>query len=77
MMTSTPRIFIGTTSFRVTGMSCGHCQRAVSEEIGRVPGVRSVTVDPSTGTVTVAVDSAVDRADIAAAVEAAGHVLVP
>jgi copper ion binding protein len=77
MMTSTPRTFVGTTSFQVTGMTCDHCRRAVTEEIGRVPGVRAVDVDLPSGTVTVAVDAAVDRADIAAAVDEAGYALVP
>jgi copper ion binding protein len=77
MMTNTPRTFVGTTSFQVNGMTCDHCRRAVTEEIGRVPGVRAVDVDLSSGTVTVAVDAAVDRADIAAAVDEAGYALVP
>ena len=33
----TPRTFIGATTFQVTGMTCGHCQRAVTEEISRDP----------------------------------------
>ncbi|MCZ9336356.1 cation transporter, partial [Streptomyces sp. TRM76130] len=31
-----------TTVYRVSGMSCGHCEGAVSGEIGGIPGVRSV-----------------------------------
>jgi copper ion binding protein len=77
MMTSTPRTFVGTTTFQVQGMTCGHCERAITQEIGRVAGVRSVVVDLPTGAVTVSVDTAVDRADIAAAVGEAGYALVP
>ena len=29
----------------VEGMSCEHCQVAVADEVGRVPGVESVDVD--------------------------------
>ncbi|MGY1635968.1 heavy-metal-associated domain-containing protein [Geodermatophilus sp. SYSU D00742] len=76
-MTSTPRTFVGTTSFQVRGLTCAHCERAVTEEIGRVAGVRTVAVDLPTGTVTVCVDAAVDRADIAAAVDEAGYALLP
>ncbi|SFK57699.1 heavy-metal-associated domain-containing protein [Geodermatophilus ruber] len=76
-MTSTPRTFVGTTTFRVTGMACGHCERALTQEISRVDGVRDVAVDLPTGTVTVSVDRAVDRSDIAAAVDEAGYALVP
>ena len=27
------------TEFRVTGMTCSHCEHAVSEEVGQIPGV--------------------------------------
>jgi copper chaperone CopZ len=33
MLSRTPRTFIGSTTFTVTGVTCGHCQRAVTEEI--------------------------------------------
>jgi copper ion binding protein len=77
MMTNTPRTFVGTTTFQVQGMTCGHCERAITQEIGRVPGVCGVVVDLTAGAVTVSVDTAVDRADIAAAVDEAGYALVP
>ena len=73
MLSSTPRTFIGSTTFTVAGMTCGHCQRAVTEEISAVDGVETVSVDLTTGTVTVTADRAVDRADIAAAVDEAGY----
>ena len=50
MLEDTPRTFIGTTTFQVTGMTCGHCQRAVTEEISGIPGIQGVTVDLATGT---------------------------
>ncbi len=77
MLSSTPRTFIGSTTFTVTGMTCAHCQRAVTEEISAVAGVESVTVDLASGSVTVTADRPVDRADIAAAVDEAGYVLLP
>lgn len=77
MLSSTPRTFVGSTTFTVTGMTCAHCQRAVTEEIGAVDGVESVTVDLTTGTVTVTTTRPVDRADIATAVYEAGYDLVP
>jgi copper chaperone CopZ len=77
MLTGTPRTFTGSTTFAVTGMTCAHCQRAVTEEISAVAGVESVDVDLATGTVTVTTTEQVDRADIAAAVDEAGYVLVP
>ena len=77
MLSSTPRTFVGSTTFTVTGMTCGHCQRAVTEEIAAVAGVESVTVDLTSGTVIVTAERPVDRADIAAAVDEAGYALVP
>jgi copper chaperone CopZ len=77
MLSSTPRTFVGSTTFTVSGMTCAHCQRAVTEEISAVAGVQSVTVDLATGQVTVAAARPVDRADIAAAVDEAGYALVP
>ena len=77
MLENTPRIFIGATTFHVAGMTCGHCQRAVTEEISRVPGVQGVTVELATGNVTVTAAQPVDRADIAAAVDEAGYTLLP
>ncbi|MGY1693704.1 MULTISPECIES: heavy-metal-associated domain-containing protein [unclassified Geodermatophilus] len=77
MLSSTPRTFTGSTTFTVTGMTCDHCRRAVTEEIAAVDGVGSVAVDLATGTVTVTAEHPVDRADIAAAVDEAGYALLP
>ncbi|MEU5093389.1 heavy-metal-associated domain-containing protein [Streptomyces sp. NPDC020996] len=77
MLSGTPRTFIGSTTFGVTGMTCAHCVRAVTEEISGVAGVESVTVDLATGSVTVTVSRPVDRAAIADAVDEAGFTLVP
>ncbi len=77
MLPSTPRTFIGSAMFTVTGMTCAHCQRAVMQEITGVDGVESVDVDIATGTVTVTAERPVDRSEIAAAVAEAGYVLVP
>ena len=61
--------------FQVSGMTCGHCVSAVSEEVGRVPGVQAVAVDLESGQVTV---TGADYRDeqIAAAVDEAGYALV-
>ncbi len=34
-----------TSTYSVTGMTCEHCVRAVTEEVGRLDGVQSVHVD--------------------------------
>jgi copper chaperone CopZ len=77
MLSGTPRTFIGSTTFTVKGMTCSHCERAITEEISGIAGVDSVTVDLPTGTVTVTASQPVDRADIAAAVDEAGYTLIP
>ncbi|MEU1466370.1 heavy metal-associated domain-containing protein [Streptomyces sp. NPDC005727] len=77
MLSGTPRTFIGSTTFEVTSVTCAHCVRSVTEEVSRVAGVESVTVDLATGSVTVTASQPVDRADIAAAVDEAGYALVP
>jgi len=77
MLSETAPNFTALTTFTVTGTSCARCQVAVTEEISAIEGVESVDVDPATGTVTVTADRPVDRADVAAAVDEAGCVLVP
>ncbi|MGY2079327.1 heavy-metal-associated domain-containing protein [Modestobacter sp. SYSU DS0657] len=77
MLSGTPRTFIGATTFRVTGMTCAHCRQAVTEQVAAVDGVETVTVDLSSGMATVTATRPVDRADIAAAIEAAGYRVLP
>ncbi len=64
-----------TSTYTVTGMTCGHCVSAVSEEVGALPGVTEVEVDLPTGAVTVTSDTPLDDAAVAAAVEEAGYEL--
>ncbi|MGY1814973.1 heavy-metal-associated domain-containing protein [Blastococcus sp. SYSU D00820] len=73
MLSGTPRTFIGSTSFSVTGMTCERCRQAVTARIAAVDGVGSVTADLARGVVTVTATRPVDRADIAAAVDEAGY----
>ena len=75
-MNSTSSTFVGTAVFRVAGMTCAHCERAVDAELSQIPGVERVTVDVLGGRVTVAAARLVDRADIAAAVDEAGCILL-
>ncbi|RBY90550.1 heavy-metal-associated domain-containing protein [Blastococcus sp. TF02A-26] len=66
---------MSTSTYTVTGMTCGHCVSAVSEEVGALPGVTEVQVDLPTGAVTVTSDTPLDDAAVAAAVEEAGYEL--
>ena len=36
---------MSTTSYGVSGMTCAHCVAAVTDEIGSIAGVSTVTVD--------------------------------
>ena len=77
MLDHTQGTFIGTTTFQVSGMTCDHCKRAVTEEVSRIAGIDSVTVDLAGGSLTVTAGSPVDRADVAHAVDEAGYSLIP
>lgn len=65
-----------TTVYKVTGMSCGHCEGAVSGEISEIAGVGSVQAVASTGEVTVVSETPLDDAAVRAAVDEAGFELV-
>ncbi|MFD8845157.1 MULTISPECIES: heavy-metal-associated domain-containing protein [Streptomyces] len=64
-----------TTVYKVTGMSCGHCEGAVSGEISQLPGVSSVTAVASSSEVTVVSAAPLDEAAVRAAVDEAGFEL--
>ena len=62
-----------TTTFTVTGMTCGHCVAAVTEEVAKLDNVTNVEIDLASGAVTVGSDGPVDPAAFAAAVDEAGY----
>lgn len=64
-----------TTTYTVDGMTCGHCVASVTEEVSRLAGVSGIDVDLESGAVTVTSESALDEADVRAAVEEAGYEL--
>jgi copper chaperone len=61
-----------TVSYIVPAMYCGHCERAVKEEVSAVVGVSDVAVDLETKTVTITGESFEDTA-VRAAIEEAGY----
>ncbi|MFD3655739.1 heavy-metal-associated domain-containing protein [Streptomyces sp. 24-1644] len=75
---STTDVQVGavTTVYEVKGMTCGHCEGAVSEEISAIAGVTSVQAVASTGLVTVASQAPLDEDAVRAAVDEAGYELV-
>lgn len=65
-----------TTVYEVKGMTCGHCEGAVSEEISGIEGVSSVKAEASTGRVTVTSRTPLTEDAVRAAVDEAGYELV-
>ncbi|NHI09549.1 regulator [Streptomyces sp. KO7888] len=65
-----------TTVYKVSGMSCGHCEGAVSGEISEIAGVGSVQAVATTGEVIVVSEAPLDDAAVRAAVDEAGFELV-
>jgi copper ion binding protein len=59
-------------TYRVPGMSCGHCRAAIIAEVEQVDGVSSVDVDLDAKRVTVAGDQ-LDDAAVRAAIDEAGY----
>ncbi|MEV3962737.1 copper ion binding protein [Nocardia sp. NPDC050193] len=64
-----------TSTYTVTGMTCGHCVQSVQTEIGKIDGVTGVDVDLASGRVVVEGNTPISDADIAAAVDEAGYEL--
>lgn len=64
---------MSTTTYDVQGMTCGHCVKAVTEEIQGVAGVESVEVTLEPGAAVVV--GAADPEAVKAAVVEAGYVV--
>lgn len=65
-------------SFSIQGMTCEHCERAVTAEIHKIPSVNKVSVELHPGQasiIEVSSDDPVERSQIAAAIEEAGYQL--
>ncbi|MGP9745941.1 heavy-metal-associated domain-containing protein [Brachybacterium sp. AOP29-B2-41] len=62
-----------TTQFQVTGMTCGHCEMSVREEVSELAGVQGVEVSHETGQLIVSSEQPVDEAAVLAAVTEAGY----
>ena len=68
-----------TLTYAVTGLTCEHCVRAVTDELAALPGVRDVGVElvvGSTSTVRVVSDAPLAESAVRDAVDEAGYTLV-
>jgi copper chaperone CopZ len=66
---------MASTTYQVTGLTCEHCVRAVTEELAGLGGVTTVTVDLVTGgqsRVTVESDAPLPEQAVTAALDEAG-----
>lgn len=66
-----PRVYV------VSGMTCEHCVRSVTEEVSEVEGVAGVAVDLASGRLTVSGGEFSDAAISAAVAEAGYEVVAP
>ncbi|GIU90971.1 MAG: hypothetical protein KatS3mg010_2070 [Acidimicrobiia bacterium] len=62
-----------TRTYRVVGMTCGHCVSSVRSEVAKVPGVEQLDVDLESGLLTLTGRAEVADEDVRAAVEEAGY----
>ena len=58
-------------TFKVDGMTCAHCERAVTSAVQRVDPAARVEVDLAAGTVRTSSEASAER--LAAAIEAEGY----
>lgn len=65
-----------TTTYRVSGMSCGHCEGAVTAEVKALPGVTEVRAAADSGLVTVVSEQPLSDDAVRAAIDEAGYELV-
>ncbi|HSU48275.1 MAG TPA: cation transporter [Arthrobacter sp.] len=68
-----------TTTISVSGMTCGHCVSAVSEELEAIEGVEAVNVDLAAGgisTVTITSTKELSASEMGEAVAEAGYLMV-
>ena len=62
-----------TSVFLVTGMTCGHCEMSVREEVSEIDGVEGVEVSAQDGRLIVTASAPVSDEAVIAAVDEAGY----
>ncbi|MFT4215318.1 MAG: heavy-metal-associated domain-containing protein [Microbacterium sp.] len=64
---------MATTEYQVTGMTCGHCEMSIREEVSEIAGVEDIQISAQTGRLVVTAASEIDDAAVLAAVDEAGY----
>ena len=62
--------------YKVTGMSCGHCEASVRGEVSKLAGVEDVQVSATSGTLTIVTSTELADDAVIAAVDEAGYTAV-
>lgn len=62
--------------YQVTGMTCGHCELSVREEVEQLAGVTGIQVSAAAGRLTITAPADLDDDGVIAAVEEAGYAAV-
>ncbi|HEU4465061.1 MAG TPA: heavy-metal-associated domain-containing protein [Agromyces sp.] len=62
--------------YQVTGMTCGHCEMSVREEVEQLPGVTGIQVSAAAGRLSITAPADLDDDGVIAAVEEAGYAAV-
>ena len=76
MMSNAPRVFVGTTTFLIAGMTSGTDVQTVTVAINGFPGVWVVIADQVAGLVTVTAERPVNRTDVTAVIVQAGYTVL-
>lgn len=66
---------MNTSTYQLTGLTCGHCVNAVTEEVSAIDGVSAVEIDlvaGGTSTLSVTAEGEVSADALAAAIDEAG-----
>ncbi|WP_061942631.1 heavy-metal-associated domain-containing protein [Brevibacterium ravenspurgense] len=61
------------SEYQVTGMTCGHCEMSIREEVSEIAGVEDIQVSAQTGKLVVTAAGVLDDARVLAAVAEAGY----
>jgi len=59
--------------YKVTGMSCGHCEASVRGEVSKLAGIEDVRVSAAAGTLTIVASAELADDAVLAAVDEAGY----
>lgn len=64
---------MSSSEYHVTGMTCGHCESSVREEVEQIAGIEDIQVNAQTGKLEVSGAGPIDDAAVLAAVVEAGY----